>query len=96
MTKKDSKLLAKFSDGISGLVFWSFRYFLHRRSISASCFAGEIAEAWPLLPERDQTLIAIELTQAYSAKKSSYDALDDHGRQMWRCVMNAAGLPVKG
>ena len=59
-------LLACFSDGPSGLVFWAFRYFLGRMTIHTCCFARELAAAWPYLGEREQASIRRELDQAFA------------------------------
>ena len=52
MTKKDKHLLENIGETPSDLVFWSFRYFLGRRSIHASVFAQRLAFVWPFLDER--------------------------------------------
>ena len=59
-------MLDCFTDGPSGLVFWSFRYFLGRRTIHACAFARELAAAWHHLPEREQASIRRELDQAFA------------------------------
>lgn len=50
----------------SELVFWTFRYFLGRQSIHTSVFASQLAEAWPLLEEKDQNVIRKELEEAFT------------------------------
>jgi hypothetical protein len=47
------------------MVFWSFRYFLGRRSIRTTVFAGQLAEAWPQLEPEDRKAIEKELDQAF-------------------------------
>lgn len=60
-------LLASFrSDSLDDLVFWSFRYFLGRRTIHACCFAEDLARAWPYLDKRVATLIRSELEAAFA------------------------------
>lgn len=66
LTKQDKELLACFNvDSPSDLVFWSFRYFLGRMTIHASCFADELATCWPHLEPRVQALIKRELEEEF-------------------------------
>ena len=66
LTKKDLQLIRSFSyDCPSDLVFWSFRYFMGRRTIQTCCFAEGLAAGWPYLSERVQTLIKGELEREF-------------------------------
>ncbi len=49
----------------SELVFWSFRYFLGRRTSSTCDFAERLARAWPLIDEEHRRLIQRELEEAF-------------------------------
>ena len=53
------------SDNIDDLVFWSFRYFLGRRTIATCCFADGLARAYHLLNKLTQDAIRRELEQAF-------------------------------
>ena len=63
MTKKDKHLLAHIGETPSELVFWSFRYFLGRRSIRASAFAKRLAFVWSSLDERVRDQIKLDLEE---------------------------------
>jgi hypothetical protein len=94
--KQDNDLLKCFTDTPSDLVFWSFRYFLGRRSIHTTCFARNLATAWPHLDERVQSLIIRELEYEFRrddearADNDPYKALgDDCDRAAWQLVRDA-------
>lgn len=84
ITNKDRELLAKIGESPSDLVFWTFRYFLGRRTIHTVVFAQNLAEAWPNLDERVQHLICRELESAFEA--------DDRMRSNKRNIGLAAPL----
>lgn len=98
MNKKDTRLLNSFRDTPSDLVFWSFRYFLGRRTIATTCFAEDLAKAWPHLDKRVQELIMGELEREFerddkvrnSGLLGCYMPLgDDCDRKAWEMVRNA-------
>jgi hypothetical protein len=62
---KNKNLADKFHGGAGELVFWSFRYFLGRRTIAACQFARDLANAWDDLPSHVKGLIARELEEAF-------------------------------
>ena len=66
MTKKDKHLLENIGETPSDLVFWSFRYFLGRRSIHASAFAQRLAFVWPFLDDRVRDLIKRDIEEEFS------------------------------
>jgi hypothetical protein len=76
---RTKKLLSYFRDSADDLIFWTFRYFLGRMTIHTSCFADDLAEAWPYLDKRVADLIKKELEKAFQQddemrlKKSSYN-----------------------
>jgi hypothetical protein len=95
----NESLINCFSDGASGLVFWSFRYFLGRMTITTGSFAEQLAKAWPLLDERIQNLIRKELDEAFARDdkmradpliSSNYYPLGmDYDREHWEKVRAA-------
>lgn len=66
MTKKDKHLLAHIGETPSELVFWSFRYFIGRRSIHASAFARRLAFVWPFLDERVRDTIKHDIEDEFA------------------------------
>ena len=74
-----------FQDGINGLVFWSFRYFLGRQTIATVCFAQELAKAFPLLDEHHRQLIKRELTEMFEQ--------DDRAREEHKLGMRPRRIP---
>ena len=91
MTARERKLLACFSDGPDGLVFWAFRYFVERGSIHASRFAAELARAWPLLAKKEQDLIRKEMEAEFARCDTA--AVFDYSRywcrDAWEVVRQA-------
>jgi hypothetical protein len=82
LTKNDKLLLQNLTESPSDLVFWSFRYFLGRRTIATCCFARNLAIIWQYLDDRVKGLIKAELEKAFS-----YKALgDDCNRVAWQKV----------
>jgi hypothetical protein len=57
--------LAESFGGASELVFWSFRYFIGRRSARVTVFARQLAAAWPQLEPKDRAIIEKELEQGF-------------------------------
>lgn len=91
--KKDRQLVECFTDGPSDLVFWSFRYFLGRRTIHACSFAKCLSKAWTHLDLPVQKLIMKELEEAFErddvARSSNQDYRplgDDIDREAWQTV----------
>jgi hypothetical protein len=82
--------------GIDELVFWSFRYFLGRRTIATHCFARGLVIAFPDLTENVQNLIKKELEEAFKRDdemrlgekrlKSYYPLGGNHDRESWELV----------
>ena len=66
MTNKDKHLLAHIGETPSDLVFWSFRYFIGRRSIHASAFAQRLAFVWPFLDDRVRNLISHDIEDEFA------------------------------
>jgi hypothetical protein len=66
MTKKDKHLLENIGETPSDLVFWSFRYFLGRRSIHASAFAQRLAFVWPFIDERVRDIIKRDIEEEFA------------------------------
>lgn len=99
ISKKDRELLTKLGESPSDLVFWTFRYFLGRRTIHTVVFAQNLAEAWPSLDERVQHLICRELEAAFEAderaRTNKYNTGsvaplgDDSDREAWAKVRAA-------
>lgn len=65
MQKRQAELACCFSGGTDDLVFWSYRYFMGRMTISTCAFANELATAWPLLGLRQKDIIKKELEQEF-------------------------------
>lgn len=86
-----------FDGGSSELVFWSFRYFLGRMTISTCAFADSLARAWHSLDEKDQKLIKKELEEAFEKDDEArsdpncnfYPLGHDCDRQAWEGVRKA-------
>lgn len=99
ITKKNRELLAKIGESPSDLVFWTFRYFLGRRTIHNVVFAQNLAESWASLDERVQHLIYRELESAFEADERArtnkynnglvFPLGDDSDRQAWAKVRAA-------
>lgn len=96
ISKKNRELLTKIGESPSDLVFWTFRYFLGRRTIHTVYFAQNLAEAWPSLDERVQHLICRELEAAFEAderaRTNKYNIAplgDDSDREAWAKVRAA-------
>jgi hypothetical protein len=94
--RRDRLLIQAIAERPSDLIFWSFRYFIGRRSIHAACFARQLSVAWPHLEERVQNLIYPELAEEFErddearARGVEYKPLgSDSDRQAWQEVMNA-------
>ena len=88
-----------FSGGSSELVFWSFRYFLGRRTAATCHFAQCLARAWPTLNPSDRKMIAAELKEAFRLddenpdQKREYRNLGDScDRENWELVRKAYQL----
>ena len=62
-TPEEGRFLDKFDD--SDLIISSFRYYLGRKTTSVSCFARQLAKAWPDLSENVQEIIKRDLEQAF-------------------------------
>lgn len=65
MSKKTPDVASFFSGGADELVFWSFRYFLGRRSIHTACFAQELASAAPHLTSYNRNMMVKELEEEF-------------------------------
>lgn len=85
-----------FQGGADSLVFWSFRYFLGRRSAAAVGFAEELAKAWPMVNDKIKGLISNELNEEFEsddiARSQWHDRLplgDDCERAAWQKVRDA-------
>ena len=88
MTNKDKHLLENIGETPSDLVFWSFRYFLGRRSIRASAFAKRLAFVWPFLDERVRDIIKREIEEQIA----SFDRIGHSPplRQEWKNVLDVS------
>jgi len=89
---RDDKLIFDQFNGISDLVFWSFRYFLGRRTIATVGFARDLAKIYPLLDGNIKALIRKELEQAYEEEQRNpnYKPLGDAcDREAWGKVRKA-------
>lgn len=92
------KISASFK-GVDELVFWSFRYFLGRRTAAGNFFAASLAESLSLLTPSVQSLISKELEEAFLADdamrsnercSSKYYPLGDNcDREAWMLVKNS-------
>lgn len=76
-TKRIVDIANCFPDGIDDLVFFAFRYFFGRSSIHTCCFIDSLIKSWTLLDNRIQSLIMIELEQAYEKESQLQD--QNHG-----------------
>jgi hypothetical protein len=104
-TKKQPHLSDMFDGGANSLVFWSFRYFLGRRTIQTCAFANELSKAWPMLNEGTQSLIRKELDAEFdkdTKMRNEHGTLsifplgDTCDRAAWQRVKDAyAQLPDK-
>lgn len=59
-------ILKYFHDTPDDLVFWSFRYFLGRKTIHACSFAEDLAKALPYMDNRVVNMIRRELDEAFA------------------------------
>ena len=88
MKTRTEQILDSFhGDTIDDLVFWSFRYFLGRRTIATCCFARGLARAYHLLHRLAQAAIKRELDQAFERGEVGHP-IDAQGwelvRMAWR------------
>lgn len=90
---KDKEICSYFTTGADELVFWSFRYFLGRMTISACCFADSLSRVWDLLSEKTKALIEKELEAAFKQDekdrkdKSPHKTLGhDCDREAWEKI----------
>jgi hypothetical protein len=78
-------ILQYFHDTPDELVFWSFRYFLGRKTIRSCTFAEDLAKALPHMDKRVVHMIREELEEAF-ARKNVGMACD---RSAWERVRQA-------
>jgi hypothetical protein len=100
MKNNDAKLAKCFLGGVQDLVFWTFRYFLGRKTIATCCFADELSKAWPLLNDKNKVMIRRELLREFDidnkARKDWKSGMkwfplgDDCDRAAWLKVLDAA------
>ena len=63
-SNNDEQILSCIGETPSDLVFWSFRYFLGRRTIHANVFANNLAKTYPYLDNKTQLMIKREIENA--------------------------------
>ncbi len=93
---EDQEICSFFEGGAGELVFWAFRYFVGRMTISTTCFARDLAKAWRYLPQREKDLIHRELDNLFEeddkARKADSKHLPlgmDMDRDSWQHVRDA-------
>jgi len=103
--KRQTKLLEAFGDTPDQLVHCAFRYYLGRMTIATTCFARDLAKAWPHLDEMVGAMILRELKDEFerddreraAPKKKRLFARfplgQDCDRAAWEKV-RAAGEPI--
>ena len=93
-----------FFDGAPYLIHCAFRYNLGRMTIASSMFAGDLAKAWPMLPEGTANMIRRELEDAFKSddearlRGAGHNPLGmDCDRDAWEKVRQAysANAPVE-
>jgi hypothetical protein len=88
---------------IDKLVFWSFRYFLGRRTIHTIFFAKELAVAFPLLCSNIQEKIQKELEEAFErddelrakGEKAYLPLGHDCDREAWQKVRDVYSAKIQ-
>ena len=105
MNENDQKILKEFKyDTLSDLVFWSYRYFVGRRTIAATQFADQLSHAWPYLKSNIQQLIQRELDELFrrddeqrleNTERGYLILGDDVDRAAWEKVRRAYNGPVE-
>lgn len=90
-----------FDDKISELVFWSFRYFIGRRSIRTYCFIQNLIKSFPYLDQLVKDMIKRELDEAFErddedrkrffskatkSGKAIFTLGDDNTREAWETL----------
>lgn len=93
MTKNDKHLLEAIGETPSDLVFWSFRYFLGRRSIHASAFASKLAFVWPFVDSRVRDLIRREIEEELARYEKTMGESFPL-REEWQAVLNSSKAAV--
>ncbi len=71
--QRQAQILRLLGESIDDLAFWSFRYFVGRRTIHTCCFARSLASAWPFLEAHVRDMIRRELDREFEC--------DDRARQ---------------
>lgn len=92
----EADLAECFDGGVDELVFWSFRYFLGRRTIRATAFARELADAWPHLGGSIRRSIERELDDAFRVDEGATGRGylgDPCDRAAWQLVRDAYTKP---
>lgn len=80
----DEQIMKNIGETPSDLVFWSFRYFLGRRTIHATVFAENLAKTYPYLNNATQQMIKKEIERAKELGELG-DACD---QEAWQKVRN--------
>lgn len=79
----NEKIMSYIGETPSDLVFWSFRYFLGRRTIHANVFAQNLAKAYPYLDDVTQSMIKREIERAIELD----DLGDECDKEVWLDVL---------
>jgi hypothetical protein len=96
---RDDKLILDQFNGVSDLVFWSFRYFLGRRTAATPDFARRLAKIYPILDGHSKAAIRRELEEAYREAEripGSKPLGDPCDRQAWDKVRKAYQIEPGG
>jgi len=71
MNDRQLELSNCMGDDYDELIFWSFRYFLGRRTIASFCFMQDILKNFDLLSDKNKELIGSEIQKfLYDVSKS--------------------------
>jgi len=89
MNEREQRLASHFFSGVDELVFWSFRYFVGRMTISTCVFAQDLARAWPDLGVNTKKQIRDELERAFEEDDALQKEFPNKGmgyrRLGWDC-----------
>jgi hypothetical protein len=80
--------ISQYFGGEAELVFWSFRYFMTRRSIHAAAFAHSLGKCVLRLPKKHKDMIKQEISTGMNNEMFGIPKIM---RSEWKKVLDALG-----
>lgn len=96
--ERTDAIMNSMNETIDTLIFWTFRYFLSRQSIHASCFARYLARTVHMLSRNERAIMLKEITQEVDAHNEgrSFRAWPVDIYEQWRYVATVLKELEKG